>query len=155
MKLWHIALVFQSGDILSGGTRLLALTKRTERTTGEQFFLLSDDVMAAVWCGDEDRAATSLWLWHIFTLSAGGAICPMEHWQKVMMIECSGVIWNKEKVLKQKTFLVHSSPTVFPQMHCSLSGIMFASCLGVTVDVIGPLGQVESHPSTAEDPWKQ
>lgn len=29
------------------------------------------------------------------------------------------------------------------------------SCLGVTVDLIGPLGQVKSNSSTAEDPWKQ
>lgn len=37
------------------------------------------------------------------------------------------------------------SPTVSVQLGCTLSGIMStASCLGMTVDLIGPLGQVKS-----------
>lgn len=38
----------------------------------------------------------------------------------------------------------------------TLSYIMStASCLGVSVDLISPLGQIKSNPSTAEDPGKQ
>lgn len=41
-------------------------------------------------------------------------------------------------------------------LQCTLSGIMFtASCLRVTVNLIGLLGQVKLNPPTAEDAWKQ
>lgn len=80
-----------------------------------------------------------------------------KHWPKVnVMIDYSGLIWNQEWVRQQKIFLLQSfliSELPSVQLGCTMSGIIStASCLGMTVDLIGPLGQVKSSLfSTAEE----
>lgn len=59
-------------------------------------------------------------------------------------------------LLSLMNFGAAMNSTVSLQLQCILSGnVSTASCRGVRVDLMGPLGQVKSNPSRAEDPWKQ
>lgn len=127
-------------------------------TTIEQFLLLSDNVMPSVWYGDP--APTSLWLWHVernFLVKHWGWFV-VQSWHYTNCSRWMICIWQKGKstvvwfgikrTAKQKLFLVQSfqsraaiSPVVSLKLQCTLSGVMSsASCLGVTVDLIGPSG---------------
>lgn len=59
-------------------------------------------------------------------------------------------------IVFQMNFRAAISSSVSLLLQCTLSEIMStASCLSVTVNLIGLLGQVKLNPPTAEDAWKQ